>query len=459
MKLNKLTIKNYRCFSNLEIDFHPELTVIVAHNGGGKTAILDAIAVAFGPFIGAFDEAIGKHFDTEDVRRIRVRETQSNEMESQFPLELIAVGDINGMEKEWRRELNSSKGRTTTKNASIIIKYGKDLQEKIRNRTTSESTILPIISYYGTGRLWNQKRLTERKFLKVSRISGYIEEKSLQVSRTAGYTDCLEPSSSYKSFAEWFRYASIADFEALYKAHQSGNPYLPTEFQNELNAVREAVNICLSILGWENLEYSSRLQEIVAKHPHNGILPISLLSDGIRNMIGLVADIAYRIVRLNPQLGINAVKETPGIVLIDEVDMHLHPEWQQVVIGDLRKAFPNIQFIITTHSPQVLTTVLAESIRKIDWDNDKAIIKIPEFSYGFESNQVLESIQEVDPRPPQLDIVRQLKRYLNLVSEDLWDSPEAQQLRSKLDMWSKGWEPELIKADMDIRMREYRRRQ
>ena len=443
MKLTKLTLKNYRCFNNLEINFHHELTVIVAHNGGGKTAILDAIAVALGPFIGAFDEATGKHFGNDDVRRVRVRETQSNETEPQYPLELSAVGDINGVEKKWRRELRGKKGRTTK--AFAIINYGKDLQDKIKNSTTSESTILPLISYYGTGRLWNQKRLTEGK--------------SHQVSRTAGYTDCLEPSSSYKSFAEWFRYASIADFEVLLKAHQSGKPYQPTEFQDELNAVREAVNICLSILEWENLEYSSGLKEIVANHPQNGVLPISLLSDGIRNMIGLVADIAYRMVRLNPQLGVNAVKETPGIVLIDEVDMHLHPEWQQVVIGDLRKAFPKIQFIITTHSPQVLTTVRAESIRKVQWENDEVIIQIPEFSYGFESNQVLQSIQEVDPRPPQLDIVQQLKQYLSLVSEDRWDSPEAKELRAKLGVWFKDREPQLIKTDMDIRMREYRRGQ
>jgi len=170
MKLTKLALKNYRCFSNFEIDFHPELTVIVAHNGGGKTAILDAVAIAFGPFIGAFDEATGKHFDIEDVRQIRVRETQSNEMESQFPLELKVIGEIGGFEKKWSRELNSKKGRTTAKkNASAIINYGKDLQEKIRNSTTSESTILPIVSYYGTGRLWNQERLSEEKSRKISR--------------------------------------------------------------------------------------------------------------------------------------------------------------------------------------------------------------------------------------------------------------------------------------------------
>jgi predicted ATP-binding protein involved in virulence len=95
----------------------------------------------------------------------------------------------------------------------------------------------------------------------------------------------------------------------------------------------------------------------VAHHDQHGELSVALLSDGIRNMIGMVADIAFRATKLNPQFGFLAAKETPGVVLIDEVDMHLHPEWQQVVLQSLTTAFPALQFIVTTHSPQVLTTV------------------------------------------------------------------------------------------------------
>ena len=87
-------------------------------------------------------------------------------------------------------------------------------------------------------------------------------------------------------------------------------------------------------------------------------------------------------VRLNPDLGINAVLKTPGIVLIDEVDMHLHPSWQQTVLYDLRKAFPLVQFIVTTHSPQVLTTVPPQSIRALRWNNDLIDIYQPDFSLG-----------------------------------------------------------------------------
>ncbi|MGB8922932.1 MAG: AAA family ATPase [Pseudomonas sp.] len=93
------------------------------------------------------------------------------------------------------------------------------------------------------------------------------------------------------------------------------------------------------------------------------MLKVSQLSDGIRNIVALAADIAYRCIKLNPHLGITAPHQCTGVVLIDEVDMHLHPAWQQTVIPDLLGAFPNIQFIVTTHSPQVITSVQAKCIR------------------------------------------------------------------------------------------------
>lgn len=75
LSLKKLKLINYRCFPTIEIDFHKQLTVLVAQNGFGKTAILDAIAIAFGPYVGAFDETVGKHFHPNDIRLSRVRET------------------------------------------------------------------------------------------------------------------------------------------------------------------------------------------------------------------------------------------------------------------------------------------------------------------------------------------------------------------------------------------------
>jgi predicted ATP-binding protein involved in virulence len=183
------------------------------------------------------------------------------------------------------------------------------------------------------------------------------------------------------------------------------------------------------------------------------------MSDGARSVISMAADIAYRMARLNPDLGDEVTTKTPGVVLIDEVDMHLHPSWQQTVVQDLTTAFPKVQFILTTHSPQVLTSIRAEDIRILHWEPDDQVrIEAPAFSYGAESSQVLKDIQHVDSRPANLPIVKDLKRYLQLVSEDKWDSPEALTLRKKLDAWSQGQDPALVKADMDIRVRDFRRR-
>jgi len=441
LRINTLSLSNYRCFQKFEVELHPQLTVLVARNGMGKTALLDAIAVALGPFVGAFDEAFGMNFSNDDVRMQRVRPTESNEMEAQYPLVLVAQGLIHERESiEWGRVLAKKKGRRTTQYEKILCYYGKELQKYIREDWAFS---LPIVAYYRTQRPWLVKQIPKGK--------------SKKLSRTAGYTDCLAPASSYKVFAGWFDYCSRAEYELDRKARQSGSVPEPNEFSGYLDAVRSAVDACLSVAGWSGLDYSAARGELVAHHEQFGELPVSLLSDGVRNMIGLVGDIAYRTVKLNPHLGAHAAQRTPGIVLIDEVDMHLHPEWQQAVLVNLRKAFPKIQFVVTTHSPQVLTTVEPECIRVLEFEEGKFVARVPEFSLGAESSYLLESIQGVDPRPNTVEPAKLLREYLDLVQQDAWDSEEAIALRKKLDDWGQGFEPALAKVDIDIRMRAYRR--
>lgn len=153
LSITKLRLENYRCFKMLEIDFHPQLTVLIAANGIGKTAILDALAVAFGPYVGAFDEAVGTHFHANDIRLSRVRVTQSNEMEyAPNGVTLEATGFIPESEptlelKEervnaaWKRRLASpTKAKTTIKEAGVLIRYGKRQQEAVRQ---GEDVVLP----------------------------------------------------------------------------------------------------------------------------------------------------------------------------------------------------------------------------------------------------------------------------------------------------------------------------
>ena len=429
LNIQKLRLQDYRCFDSIDIDFHEQLTVLVASNGAGKTSILDAIAVAFGPYVGAFDESVGEHFEPSDIRLTSVRETATNEMEyAPKGVRLEATGFIPGSlidqlddghpNVTWKRNLaGPTKAKTTIKDAKELIDYGKRLQVAVR--TPGADATLPLLAYYGTGRLWQQKKLMEGKLPRTS--------------RTIGYTDCLDPGSSYKSFVAWFRYWSTNAFKGQLEASKAGRDYVPTEFDHYLESVSSAVNACLSLAGWKDIAYSLSREELVAHHDQHGELPVALLSDGIRNMIGMVADIAFRATKLNPQLGANAAKQTPGVVLVDEVDMHLHPEWQQVVLQSLTAAFPALQFIVTTHSPQVLSTVKRENIRILKQTENGYEAVMPDFSpLAHESGDALSKVMGTHREPP-LPIQEQIRNFEQLVRAGQEESQQAQQLRAELD--------------------------
>ncbi|QOY54010.1 AAA family ATPase [Candidatus Sulfurimonas marisnigri] len=413
LKINKLYLDNYRAFEDFTIDFDEQLTVLIAINGKGKTAILDAIAVAFGTFVNATGLANGVVFHREDVRRFKVRETQSNEMEEAYPLVLKANGFIDNDETQWIREFRKPNGATTTKDTKPLVNYGA----KIRNIVShGEGTNLPLISYYGTGRLWAQKRATKNK-------------KKSETSRLSGYIDCLDSFSSYKAFTSWYEYICKSEFEIKMEALEKEHIKLPdNEFSDIRRSLQEAVNqVIQNNSGWQDIVYKQKAKSIVMKNEVGGILSVAQLSDGIRSMIGLVADIAYRAIKLNPHLK-NAPKETSGIIMIDEVDMHLHPKWQQTVLTDLTSAFPNIQFIVTTHSSQVLSTVKREQIRLL---GDNTVTTPSTHSFGEDSSVLLAELMNVSPLPP-LEIVEKRKEYQRLIENKEYESSRAKQLQEEL---------------------------
>lgn len=413
LKINKLYLDNYRCFKDFTIDFHDQLTVLVATNGKGKTAILDAIAVAFGTFVNSTGLARGSVFHRSDVQKIKARETKTNEMEEVYPLVLEANGLINNEVTHWSRELHKPKGATTTKDTKSLIQYGQDIRNKVVHKVDE---IIPLISYYGTGRLWGLKKIT-------------LNKKQHETSRLSGYIDCLDPLSSYKSFESWYVDICLAELELKIEEIEKNNLDISNnEFTSIRKSIQQAVNhIVEKNTGWKDIVYKKRAETIVAQNETFGELSLMQLSDGIRNMIGLVADIAYRAVKLNPHLE-NAPKQTPGIVLIDEVDMHLHPKWQQTVLTDLTKAFPNIQFIVTTHSPQVLSTVKKEQIRILE---DNVVSTPSTHSFGEDSSVLLAELMNVSPLPP-LEIVEKRKEYQRLIEDREYESPRAKQLQKEL---------------------------
>jgi predicted ATP-binding protein involved in virulence len=166
----------------------------------------------------------------------------------------------------------------------------------------------------------------------------------------------------------------------------------------------------------------------------------------------LVADLAFRCMRLNSFMGENAVQETKGIVLIDEVDQHLHPGWQQRILQAVRRAFPKIQFIVTTHSPEVLSTVESRQIRIL---KDGKCYGAPPGALGAESSRLLQTVLGLKSLRPPVNEVDELNEYLELVYTGRWKDPRAIALRQKLDQLYQGEEPALLEADLQIENQEW----
>jgi len=141
---------------------------------------------------------------------------------------------------------------------------------------------------------------------------------------------------------------------------------------------------------WQNVHFNWQVNDMLGQLENGEWMPFEMLSDGYKNIVRLSADIAYRAIKLNPHLGENAVKETEGVVLIDEIDMHLHPNWQKTVISDLKRTFPKIQFIVTTHSPFIVQSLRADEIINLD---ENELSKDPEI-LSLEENALYMGVQD-----------------------------------------------------------------
>lgn len=441
-RLERLILKNYRCFRFLDVTFHPRLTVLVAPNGSGKTAILDAVAVSWRLFVDTLLTRASSGFQPSDIR---MELTAEHTMEAILPTRLDAVGYVEGALLAWSRQLDSNEphAKTTFAEAIALKEEAQALRDDLQDyadKKKADAPTMPIIAYYGTGRLFGAHKKKSKDDNPTSRLKGY--------------EDCLTSASRYKHFEDWFeRFSREAQQETI-----DGQPsvHAPKE---KLHAVTSAVDTLLAPSGWRGLKWSFAQNQIVASHPEHGTLPVNQLSDGIRNMIGMIGDIAHRCTRLNPQFGPLAGKKTPGIVMIDEVDMHLHPEWQQTVIQSLGEAFPCIQFVVSTHSPQVLTTVKRENIRILGRNEIgawQATLPAEEIK-GVESAVVLNDVMKVNPIPP-VDEAEWLADYTAKVETGTHEDEEGHALYSKLLALYGPTHPVMLDIDRLVRFQAFKLR-
>jgi predicted ATP-binding protein involved in virulence len=188
---------------------------------------------------------------------------------------------------------------------------------------------------------------------------------------------------------------------------------------------------------------------IIFEKDTNEAYKVSQLSDGYRAMLALVMDLARRMSQSQgtENRSGKSLLHTPAVVLIDEVELHLHPSWQQTVLTTLMEIFPNTQFIVTTHSPQVLTSIPQKHIRILD---DGRAYTYEEQTEGAEASRLLKRVFGVEQRPASLDIVEALKEYQELVYAKQWDTSRAEMLKRKLTEHFDGDDPELLKLELHI---------
>jgi len=429
MKIKTLRLQNFRRFDDFELEFDSQLTVLVARNGAGKSSILDGVAISLGQFLTRLPKVSGLSFKETDFQV---------DAEGRKPAFMrISCLSENGI--TWDR---TEKRDQTQKTASQIpaasgIKPLTDYVDGFIDAFNDGQPFeLPIFAYYGTGRGVFEVPQRKRGFSKV-------------FTRFDALQGALESRTNFRGFVEYF-YA-LEDIESRkQKEARSFELEIP-----ELVAIRRAVATMLPQfsnprgaepagikLDWKQDDGSSKT------------LRVEQLSDGYRTTLAMVMDIAARMAEANPDMPDPLL--TQGVVMIDEVDLHLHPGWQQTILLDLMRTFPNIQFIVSTHSAQVVSSAKPESLRVIDWQGEQPEIIPVHFSEGAEAQQVLLDVLGVgSARVEALDIVQKLKRYQQLVSDNNWDSSEAKKLRNELDKWGSEYEPELTRLDMDIRIKEW----
>lgn len=377
MRIDRLKIANFKRFEHLVLDLHPRFTLLVGDNASGKTSVLDALAVAAGIWLEELPDSTLRN-SRRNILPTEIRLKASVEGDrTQFteckPVIVDVCGEIAGQPVSWKRQIREGGTRTTNAEAKTALDIITGLYQRDRQ---GERVLCPVIAYYGAGRAW----------LPSNKRSDRAAE-TAPARRWEAFYDCFDERIRLGDLQGWFRREAIA-------AANRGGKWRPG-----YEVVKRAVLHCLPEA--DDLWFDGDRSEIVAMIAGQA-QPFGLMSAGQKMMVALVADIAIKAVTQNAyllppdQLGTEdepwprILRQTPGLVLIDELDVHLHPKWQRRVVQDLKAAFQTMQFVATTHSPQTVGEAHPEEIRLMFPGNEA--VEIPSIAYGADSNWILDHV-------------------------------------------------------------------
>lgn len=412
MRVDSLRIQNFKRFADQTLELHPRFTLLVGDNGAGKTTILDALAIAAGIWLVKPPDSVlvnsGRNILPSEVRLDMRQGGDRPQFVECKPVSITATGEIAGEEVEWRRQIRLHGLRTTNADAADALLIVKN---HFSRDSAGEDILSPVIAYYGAGRAWLPSRARNKTGVKARRPAR----------RWEAFYDCFEERIRVRDLGIWFKREAIA------AANRAGRWRLGYE------VVKHAIVRCVP--NADDLWYDGDREELVLSiggRPQ----PFANLSAGQRMMVALIADIATKVVMQNSYLvsdvrladrGVAPVlQQTPGMVLIDEIDVHLHPKWQRRVVRDLTETFPRIQFVCTSHSPFIIQALDAGELRTLDYSGQ------PLVEYANRSiEDIAQEIQAVDI-PQQSLKARELavaaERYFSLLQAGApKTAPELQQ--------------------------------
>ena len=444
MHLKSITLENFRCFDELHLELHPRLTVLVADNGGGKTSVLDAVAVGLSAVLRRFSTAdqrlSGRGIADKDFLLVPIKDRLGNERWAASDYTQVSVETVEGL--NWAVRRFSTKGKRLPTRARYLTKYCNEI---IASLKSADREPLPIFAYYSARRGWIQKRNSESKV-------DYTQP-------TSALVGALESLGDFTEMLKWFYLEENLELRKNKGRAASDFSASPTLF-----VVRTAIERILRG-HYTEPHFNSKNQFVVKEKGGPQELQISQLSQGYQSMFALAMDFARRLAIGNRQMfsaedQLGGFGNAPAIMLVDEIDLHLHPAWQQRVLGDLMHTFPNTQFIVTTHSPQVLTTAKNESIRTLAKDHeDKWTASAPaEQTRGVESADALHGAMGVNPVPP-VEEAKQLDDYRALIENGEHETQPGQSLRKQLVQHFGPDHPLIRDCDRLIRFQEFKRRQ
>lgn len=426
LEIDKIRLYQFRHFGQVELTFHKHLTVLIGDNGSGKTSIIEAVAYLLSWIFSRTLSATGhgRQLQQDDIQVQADDYTQISghfRLTTQTPFELSAVRVREG----WPGRLRSDFLASTEVGAILRLVA----QQK-------PDVSLPVFAFYSVKRA----AANYPKTIAEHRIKTQFQ------SRFNAYHDAFDASEGVHKWQE--QYIELSNLA------QTGG-HSAEQYQQKLAYLNDAIEKIVPHVQALSVNRSSGAAQIMLSSFGNRIY-FDQLSQGLKTLTAMAADLALRLLCLNP-----ASKnpfDAPGIVLVDEIELHLHPDLQQKILHDLQRTFPNIQFIVTTHSPQVLSTVHKQSIRKITRANGMTHITTPAYqTQGVTSADILEQILDTYSIP-DIEQAQWVDNYEALIQLGQERTPQGQALLQKLNRHFGKQHPVVQKLNSLQRLNELKRK-